>query len=253
VLSQSRSSMDVNNVQTMLVGVANSGFGNPFLQQGTQITSSLIDFTSAQNKLYRQIVASFTALPNDPGITVQLDAWFDQDPTNLSVTPDFTTGVIAAGVNGGVLGQTQLKLRCNRIARKLIYRITTTGPTASKGAVKLISVVIRAATGWTRTMFLDLADNVMVNSKAPGLTAWSAQTIPGQPAMDAMVARDFLRQLWRLEGGECIAVFPGYDAPANWLLQDIHFDSPKPFGVSFRADQRSTLSYLCQVKLREDV
>lgn len=254
VLSQDGGTADVTNVQRLLFGCSNGGF-HPFQQSGTQIVSSLIDFTSAQLKLFRQLVVTWAqpGLPNESDITVTVDVWLDQDPASLNAVPDFTGTVIGGAATQG---QTQFKLRINQIAHKLVYRVTTTSGVSGSNmtsAVKLQTVVIRAATGWTRTMMLDLADNVMTNGKAPGVTAWSAQQPPGQPQVDAMVARDFLRQLWRLEGGECVAVFPGFDPPANWLLQDLHWDSPKPFGSSVRGDQRSKLEYLCQVKMREDV
>ena len=253
VLSANSSPQDITNVQRLLFGCSNGTFSS-FQQPGTQIVSSLIDFTSAQLKLFRQVLVTWAqpGLPNESDITVTLDVWLDQDPASLNATPDFTT-TVAGGA--ATVGQTQLRLRINQIATKLVYRVTTTSGvsgTTMTSAVKLIEVIVRAATGWTRTMMLSVADNAMPNGKGQ-VTIWQLQQPIGQPAVDAMVARDFLRQLWRLEGGECIAVFPGYDPPANWLLQDIHFDSPKPFGVSFRADQYSALSSICQLKLREDV
>lgn len=232
----------------------------PPIQQGSDINSSIIDFTSAQPKLFRQVVVTLQepGLPASPIGTVRIKVWLDRDPAALTAIPDFDTGVVAAGVNGGVAGQTQIKLLINRIARKLVYEIITDGGRTATNNVfvstpKVSDIAVQAATGWTRTMVLDLADNAIVNTKGPGDTVWSHQQPPGQPVMDATAGYNFLRQLWRLRGGEVTATFPNGDDPANWLLQDIHWDSPKPYGVSFRGDMRSQLGYICTVKLREDV
>lgn len=251
-LSSSGSAQDVSNVQELLIGVSNGSF-NPYLQQGVQITSSLIDFTSAQPKLFRQAVMTWLnpGLPSDSAVMVQLDVWLDQDPTSLNAVPDFTTGAVATGVNGGVLGQTTLKLLINKIAKKLVYRVTTTGPsTTLTPAVKLVSVVIQAASGWVQTLKLDLAPNVQTNSKNGNV--WDKQSTPGTPATDHVVAYNFLRQLWRLKGGEVTATFPNGDS-GDWLLQDLHFDSPKPMASSFRADQQTTYQTICTAKFREDL
>lgn len=232
----------------------------PPIQQGSDISSSIVDFTSAQPKLFRQVVLTLQqpGLPSNTTGSVRIKVWLDQDPANLNAAPDFDTGTVANGVGGGVTGQTQIKLLVNRIARKLVYEIITSGGAAVSNNVfvaapKVSDIAVQAATGWTRTMVLDLAENVITNGKSPGETAWSRQRAPGQPMMDSVAAYNFLRQLWRLKGGEVSAVFPNGDAAADWLLQDIHWDSPKPFGVSFRADQRSQLNYICTVKMREDV
>lgn len=259
-LSAVGDSNDVSNAQELYMGVTPAGSVSALLTNGSVIVSSIIDFTSAQPKLYRQIVLTCLSpgLPSSSAITVQVDAWLDQDPTNLSAVPDFSTGAIGNGVNGGTLGQTTFKLLINKIARRLVYRITTTGGDVVvagqlTSAVRLKDISVQAATGWTRTMMLDLADNANTNSKSPGETAWARQSILGQPAIDQVVAYNFLRQLWRLKGGEVTATFPNGDPPADWLLQDIHWDSPKPFGVSFRADQKSQLGYLATIKLSEDI
>ena len=224
----------------------------PF-QQGTDIISSLIDFTSAAVKLYRQIVMDFTALAPDALATIRLRIWLDQDPANLNVVADIDSGIISGASQPGIK---TLSLPINRVAKKIVYEVTTGGGSPNVAgtwipAPKLQAVAIQAATGWTRTMMLDLADNVMVNTKNGN--CWEKQSIPGNPAIDGTVAYNFLRQLWRLKGGQVQMTFPNGDMPANWLLQDLHFDSPKPFGVSFRADQKSSLGYIATVKCREDI
>lgn len=243
-------------VQILHFGVLAQGVTTPLpMQQGTDIVSSLIDFTAASTKLYRQVVADFTALTVDTLASVRIKVWLDQDPNSLTVFPDFDTGAVNGSGNPGIK---TLALPINKMAKKLVYEVITTGGTPNVSntwipAPRLQSISIQAATGWTRTMFLDIANNVGVNSKTVGETCWAHQSAPGQPALDGEAAYNFLRQLWRLKGGQCIATFPNLDPAGNWLLQDVHFTSPKPYGTSFRADMLSGLSYVCQVKLREDV
>jgi hypothetical protein len=250
VLSEFGVAQDTTNVQRLLFGVSNGGF-QPFQRPGTQITSSLIDFTSAQLKLFRQLVVSWAqpGLPNEADITVAVNVWLDQDPASLNAVPDFTA-TVAGG--SSTQGQTQLKLTINKIAHKLVYRVTTTSGVSGTNltsAVKLVSVVVRAATGWVQSLKLDLAPNVVTNAKN-GLV-WERQSSPGT-TIDAVVAYNFLRQLWRLQGGECIATFPNGDS-GNWLIQDLAFDSPKPFAASMRADQQTQYQSLASLKIREDV
>jgi hypothetical protein len=238
VLSASGSAQDVSNARGAMIGVSVGSF-SPFLQQGCVITSSLIDYTSSQNKLYRQVVASFTALPNDAAITVRLDAWLDQDPASLAAVPDFTQ-TLAGNVNVGVK---QLKLLVNSIARKLVYRVTTTGPSAANGAVKLISVATQLSTGWNIHYFLDLARSARTN----GGNAYAYQ----EQGLDELQAYNFLRQLWRLKGGECKLTLANGDS-YNAILQLVEGASSKPFGAS-SLGQEPTFQQVCEIRLREDV
>jgi hypothetical protein len=242
-----------NNLSSLLLPGGGVIFG-ALLRAGFDVVSSMIDLTNAAKKLFRQVLADFPPLVNDVNATVQLSAWLDRTPeTIVGLAPDFgpvsITGAAAPGA-------TQLKLPINKMARKLIYRVVTTGGvyngTNWVNAPEVTDVVVQVATGWTRTMTLDLADNAMTNAKAAQETVWSRQSLPGQPAVDATTAYNYLRQLWRLKGGEVTATFPNGDS-GPWLLQDMHWDSPKPFGVSYRADQRSSLGYTCQLKMREDI
>ena len=242
-------------VQILHFGVQLSGQITA-LQGPTDIVSSLIDFTAASNKLYRQIVASFPKLPNDTNVSVTLQAWLDQNPDALAATPDFGPLTITGGPT--TVGAQQLTLLINKMARKLVYELITTGGNVAAGAfhpaTKPQSVAVMAATGWVQTLMLDLAANVQTNTKNPNETAWTRQTVTGQPGVDATVAYNFLRQLWRLKGGQVIIYLPNGDT-GNWLIQDLHFDSPKPWAPPFRADQvgRQGGQFLATVKLREDI
>lgn len=290
VLPQVGGAGEVNaqNVQVLMVGLARNP-QSPVIRQGVQIVSSQIDFTSAQAKLYRQVLANFGTLPG-ANISVTLDIWLDQDPRELAVIPDFT-GTVNGLTSPGVR---QLKVIVNRIARKLVYRVTVGQPAAhtisspapilvtggpigpitsnlsasppnlpiapfpSSGIVSaditasptLQEIVVMASVGWVQTLKLDLAPGVQTNSKNG--SAWDKQSIPGQPPMDHVIAYNFLRQLWRQRGGEVSATFPNGDS-GNWLIQDIHFDSPKPMAASMRADQQMTYQTLAAMKLREDL
>jgi len=242
-LSNLGSASDVTNAQFVMIGVSTGAF-QPFLQQGVQITSSLIDFTSAQNKLYRQVVADFTPLPNDAAITVQLDCWFDQDPGNLSAVPDFSTGSIAGGVSN--VGLSQVKLVTNRIARKVVYRITTTGPSALfNPAVKVISVKVQVATGWSLHYFLDIARNAQCNDNA-------TYCFDNQRPIDDFSAYAFLKQLWRLKGGECAVTLPTGET-YNALLQLISAENVKHVTQSGLSDTPTVRSVILELKLREDI
>lgn len=251
---------DVMNAQIADIGIRQSNSSTA--QLGVSIISSVIDFTNAQPKLYRQILAKFEKLALDSRISVILEAWLDQDPASLRLTPDFSASVDGTGrqVVNGVVTQVSgpivnLVLTMNQIATKLVYRITTTGGdvTDNSGllvsASKLQSVIVRAATGWVQTLKLDLAPNSQINSKNGNV--WDRQSSAGA-TVDAVVAYNFLRQLWRLQGGQCVATFPNGDS-GPWLIQDIAFDSPKPFAASFRSDQQSQYQTICTLKCREDI
>ena len=251
---------DVTNVQEFFVGITSTATISPPLVNGVTIISSIIDFTSATTKLYRQILLTWLnpGLPNTNSITVQLDAWLDQDPGSLNASPDFTTGAVGgAGLGGGVVGQTQLALPINKFARKLVYRITTTGgdvvvASALTSAVKLKDIAVQAATGWVQTLELDLSPTMVPNSKRQGSTWLDEQQISNQPQVDGMAAYNFIRQLWRQHGGQCSVKLPNGDS-GNWLLQDIKFTGPKPFAVVFRSDQRQDIQAKVNIKLREDL
>lgn len=228
---------------------------NGLLQMGVDIVSGIFDFTASTNKLFRQLVASFVnglvAGQSTPG--VRLNAWFDQDPARLTAAPDFTssTGVAAVPLPNS------LKLPTNDVARKLVYEVITSGggynaiAAAWQNAAKLVDVVVQAATGWVWDAVFDLAPGTRDNGNSD--YAYSGQSDPTTNfSIDHVVAYNFMRQLWRLKGGECMISLPNGDTYAA-LIQLEEFESPKPFAVSARSDQPSSLQEIVTVKIREDI
>ena len=55
-----------------------------------------------------------------------------------------------------------------------------------------------------------------------------------------------------LKGGQIVLTLPNLDN-YNALIQQMEFDSPKPFAASFRSDQQATYQALCTIKIREDI
>lgn len=243
---------------------------NGLLQMGVDLTSGLIDFTAASNKLYRQLLVTFGSglILNQPTPSITVKVWFDQDPANLTTTPDVTksiSGSTAVTATGGALassaaGQdlpTQLAVPLNRIARKIVYEVTSSGggiTTAGtwQQAPKLVSVAIQVATGWVWDLSADLSPNVKTNSAQTQSYAYDNQSQPGTFNVDNVVAYNFLRQLWRQKGGQVTLTMPNGDVyPA--LIQSETFDSPKPLAVSFRSDQKTTYQNVAVLKIREDI
>lgn len=224
---------------------------------GCTIVSGIVDGTSeAEPKLWRQILAKFTALAGDSSCSVTLDAWIDQDPSSLSA-PQYTGTLTGTPQTAGL---TTISLPINAIGIKLVWRLTITGGTATTGASGSatliaaptpVSVAAQMATGWVWNILVDLAPNVMPNGKGQE-TIWARQQVSGQPTMDNVAAYNFARQLWRLRGGRCTATWGNGDSwPA--LIQSESFTSPKPFGPSMRADQPSQLQSLGKLSVREDI
>jgi hypothetical protein len=251
----------VNNTLTLIemhyaVSSTVGGPGpGPIVVTPTDITSSMIDFTSASPKLYRQVVASFAALTADANAGIQINVWLDQDVGNLNPTPDFMVATNGAASPGA----TSLSLPINKVAKKVVYEVLTAGAvlvgSSWVNAPKLISVAVQAATGWTWHVFLDLARNARVNSQNVSDYAYQDQSSQDSPPlpMDEVAAYNFLRQLWRTRGGQCIVTLPNgdmYDA----LLQTLKFQSPKPFGVSFDASSApDRYETIVELLLREDI
>jgi hypothetical protein len=112
---------------------------NTLLQGGTEITSGLIDFTAASNKLFRQGVVSFQGgvLPNSAANGVSFSAWLDQDPGRLNSNPDFTGSTAASATV-----PTQLSVPIGSIARKLVYRVISFGqPTQTVSLMPTYAVI----------------------------------------------------------------------------------------------------------------
>jgi adhesin HecA-like repeat protein len=220
------------------------------LQMGVNITSGLIDFTAATNKLFRATVSRFIkglvanfALPS-----VTLNIWFNQDPGQIvSTVPDFTanTGTPVAPV------PQELDLFLNQVARKIVYQVISTGGGFNgaqgwQNAPKLTDVILQAATGWVFDATLDLSSNAKVNAQNVQEYCYQHQ------GFDHVAAYNFLRQLWRQRGGQIILTLPNGDS-YNALIQQMEFDSPKPFAASYRSDQQATYQALCVIKIREDI
>ena len=241
----------VSAVQEVYFGVVPQAGGiftsQNLLSTGISITSSLIDFTSASNKLYRQVLVSHEAIL--AGMSVTVNAWLDQDPSNLAAAPDFT---VTHAFNALDLFPKQTALVINKLARKLVYQVITSAPAYNAGPAnwtpspKPQSVAIQVATGWVQTLTVDLSPTVLTNSKTPQDYVFQKQ------GFDHVAAYQWLRAIWRLRGGQVIATFPNGDT-GPWLMQDFHVDSPKPMAASFRADQKTTYQVVVTAKLREDL
>jgi hypothetical protein len=227
------------------------------LQTGCDLFSGLIDFTAATNKLFRAKVAHFigglVSGQNSP--YVQINAWFDQDPARLAAAPDFSANTGSPAVT---TGQLDLTLFENKVARKTVYEIISAGGGYNTGlsrwlnAPRIVDVIIQAATGWVWDVKIDLSPNVTVNAANVQEYAYQHQSVPGSISIDAVVAYNFLRQLWRLRGGQCVLTLPNKDS-FRALIQSLDFESPKPFAASFRADVQSNYQTIATVKIREDV
>ena len=219
------------------------------LQTGVSITSGLIDFTAATNKLFRASIARFikglVAGFSTPSVT--LNIWLNQDPGQLSNTPDFTLGT---GTPASPVPQ-ELDLFLNQIGRKIAYQVISDGGGYNGGqgwqnAPKLTDVIIQAATGWVFDAILDLSSNAKVNAQNVSEYCYQHQ------GFDHVAAYNFLKQLWRQKGGQIILTLPNLDS-YNALIQSEEFNSPKPFAASYRSDQQATYQALCTIKIREDI
>jgi hypothetical protein len=227
------------------------------LQTGCDLISGLIDFTAATNKLFRAKVAHFIGglISGQNSPYVQLNSWFDQDPARLAGAPDF---IITTGTPTVTTGQLDLTLFENRIARKTVYEIISAGGGYNASlaqwvnAPRMVDVIVQAATGWVWDAKIDLSGQATTNGLNTQDYAYQRQSIPGGVQVDEIVAYNFLRQLWRLKGGQCKFTLPNKDS-YNALIQSLDFQSPKPFAASFRADQQSRYQTIATVKIREDV
>jgi hypothetical protein len=219
------------------------------LQMGVNLTSGLIDFTAATNKLFRASVSRFikglVAGFSAPSVT--LNVWLNQDPGQLSTTPDFSanTGTPTVPVTQ------ELDLFLNQIGRKLVYQVISAGGGFNgaqgwQNAPKITDMIIQAATGWVFDATLDLSSNARVNAQNVQEYCYQNQ------GFDHVAAYNFLKQLWRQRGGQIILTLPNLDS-YNALIQSEEFNSPKPFAASYRSDQQATYQALCTIKIREDL
>jgi hypothetical protein len=93
-----------------------------------------------------------------------------------------------------------------------------------------------------------LARNAKTNTGAPEDYCYQRQG----GNIDESVAYNFLRQLWRQKGGECVLTLPNGDQ-YNALVQQESFNSPKPFGSSFVSDQGPRYENIVEIVAREDI
>jgi hypothetical protein len=239
-------------LEVMAFGVSVYGGTGQAIQQGVRLTSSLLDFLSASNKLFRQILASHFALT--AGTSITINAWLDQDPQYLSAVPDLT---ITHNYLLGDSSPMQTALPINRVARKIVLQVivdNSNGFSAGNfiAAPKVQSVAVQIGTGWVWNFGVDLSPRAQVNTKVQASDAYPRQSVNGQPAIDNVVAYNFMRQIWRQRQGRCNLDLPNGDSyPA--LLQSEHFNSPKPFAVSFRSDQPGSTQNQLALILREDI
>jgi hypothetical protein len=202
-----------------------------------RILSSAIDFTSASLKLFRQIVVSHA-----PNLTsgVSLTAWLDQDVDSLNAVADFQ-------VTNSTTNSTTTILPINKIARKLVYLFdypNANPPTVNASRPK--SIAIQAATGWTWKMELACSNGARMNTQAPNSFCY------GQQGFDAKVAYNFIRQLWRQKGGQCLATFPDGDQ-YNAVIESVDFVSPKPNAVTMSGDRKTHYEVTARLTIREDI
>ena len=244
------------------------------------VVSSLIDFTQASVKLYRQVVVDHNPIPpQDVNASVRLSAWLDALPDQLG-------GVEQLQTINTEPGSKRTVLQVNRTAKKLVYEVDyessvvglsqpsvsafggavpglpTTQPglivlgtiatgvnqpaaLLSKPAPRPIAVSVQAATGWVWQLKLDLARKSRVNGQSAGDFCFQRQ------GLDEVVAYNFLRQLWRERGGECVLSLANQDEyPA--VIESEHFLSPKPYTVSTDGATPDKYETQAELAIRED-
>jgi hypothetical protein len=149
----------------------------------------------------------------------------------------------------------------NRVARKIVYEVITTGGGVGVNLAgnpvwqqnpKIVSVAIQVATGWVWDLIANLSPNAKTNSASTPQYAYQQQSVVGMFDCDAVVAYNFLKQLWRQRGGQCtLTLANGESYPA--LIQALDFESPKPLAASFRSDVQTTYQSTVTLKVREDI
>jgi len=201
-----------------------------------QIISSAIDFTSASLKLFRQLVVTHVPVPT--GGQFFIGVWMDQDVDNLNAVPDFVTTNSTVGTSATIL-------LINKVARKLVYLLQYLTPINTLSAPRPKAVAIQAATGWIWKAGLALSNSARLNSQQPNTFCFQQQ------GLDAKTAYNFIRQLWRLKGGQCLATFEDGDQ-YNAVIESVDFTSPKPLSVTMSGDRKSHYEVLAAITIRED-
>jgi hypothetical protein len=221
--------------QVATFGISNAS-SIPIKQPG-RVISSLVDFTSAQVKLYRQIIVTHPAIP--AGGTVQLAVYLD-------VNPDVLPATTTLNVTNTTTGATTTRILINTLATKLVYVLDYTSGSATVSAPLPITVVVQAATGWIWKIHFALSESARLNSQQSNTFCFQQQGI------DAKAGYNFLRQLWRTKGGQCLATFPDGDQ-YNAAIESIEFTSPKPLAVTMSGDRKNRYEVIAAVTIREDL
>lgn len=222
------------------------GIGNPILAQGGRVFSSVIDFTSASIKLYRQIVITHEPITQTGGQTATMSvyAWLDTDVDNLPADTPYK-------LTNNIIGSTQTILLINKMAKKLIYMIDWINAPNFPGVIQSphpISVAIQAATGWVKTLQLALSDSAMTNGQNPQETCFQQQ----DNQLDALAARNFVRQLWRQKGGQCIVTYDDGDS-YNAVLQEFSNKAKKFKSMDQPGDRKVRYEGRLTIKIAEDL
>jgi hypothetical protein len=219
-------------------GYSNAGLS--VLSGGGRVISSVIDFTSAAVKMYRQLVVTHEPIP--AGYSLSVYVFLDRDGDNL--TPD-TTYKITNSTTGAIV----TPLLVNAFAKKLVYIVDwpTVGQ-AGAASSHPISVAIQAATGWVFNIPMALSDSALVNGENPQEYCFISQ----DKQLDALAARNFIRQLWRQKGGQCIVTYGDGDS-YNAIIQDIHITAKKFKTMNQPGDRKTRYEGKMTLKLAEDL
>lgn len=227
------------------------------LQMGVSLISGLFDFTAATNKRFRAKIAHYIGqlVQNSNVLTIQLSAWFNQDPNRLNPAADF---VVTTGTPATLPAQTDVYLYEGRVARKTVYQVVSSGGgyDAAAGvwrnAPKITDVIILSSAPMVWDFVVDISPRTGLVGQAQNEYAYTSQTTTEAVSIDHVVAYNFLKQLWIQRGGVCQLYLPNGQSLAA-LMQEASLESPKPLGAGYRSDTQATWQVTGTLKIREDV
>jgi hypothetical protein len=107
------------------------------------------------------------------------------------------------------------------------------------------AVAIQAGTGWIWKITLAVSNMARLNTQQPNTFCFAQQ------GMDAKAAYNFIRQLWRVKGGQCLATFPNGDQ-FNAVIETVEFHSPHPNAVTMSGDRKTHYEVIVNLTIRED-